>query len=137
MTAAVSGVVPDDTFTVSQAVNALGFGKFQILLSFVTGTYARLLKLRQNNILISRFFSSRSLLDGRLHGDHDPEHLVPGPGLRLGDQPVQPGSPHHGRLHRYDVQLHILGVFLGQVRTETGPVAIRYVRAKNAFFGPF
>ena len=39
MTAAVSGVVPDDTFTVSQAVNALGFGKFQILLSFVTGKY--------------------------------------------------------------------------------------------------
>ncbi len=30
MTAAASGVVPDDTFTVSQAVNALGFGKFQV-----------------------------------------------------------------------------------------------------------
>ncbi len=37
MTAAASGVVPDDTFTVSQAVNAIGFGKFQIVLSFVTG----------------------------------------------------------------------------------------------------
>ena len=37
MTAATSGVVPDDTFTVTQAVNALGFGKFQILLSFVIG----------------------------------------------------------------------------------------------------
>ena len=32
MTAAVSGVVPDDTFTVSHAVNALGFGRFQIVL---------------------------------------------------------------------------------------------------------
>ena len=32
MTAAVSGVVPDDTFTVSHAVNALGFGRFQIIL---------------------------------------------------------------------------------------------------------
>ena len=31
------GVVPDDTFTVTQAVNNLGFGKFQILLSFVIG----------------------------------------------------------------------------------------------------
>ncbi len=37
MTAAVSGVVPDDTFSVSQAVNALGFGRFQIVLSFLTG----------------------------------------------------------------------------------------------------
>lgn len=37
MTAATSGVVPDDTFTVTQAVNSLGFGKFQILLSFVIG----------------------------------------------------------------------------------------------------
>ena len=37
MTAAVSGVIPDDTFTVTQAVNSLGFGKFQILLSFVIG----------------------------------------------------------------------------------------------------
>jgi hypothetical protein len=37
ITAAASGVVPDDTFTVTQAVNALGFGKFQIILSFVTG----------------------------------------------------------------------------------------------------
>ena len=36
-TAANSGVVPDDSFTVSQAVNTLGFGKFQIILSFVTG----------------------------------------------------------------------------------------------------
>jgi hypothetical protein len=37
MTAAISGVVPDDTFTVSQAVNSLGFGRFQIVLSFLTG----------------------------------------------------------------------------------------------------
>ena len=37
MTAAISGVVPDDTFTVSQAVNALGFGRFQLVLSFVVG----------------------------------------------------------------------------------------------------
>ena len=37
ISAAASGVVPDDSFTVSQAVNALGFGKFQIILSFVTG----------------------------------------------------------------------------------------------------
>ena len=37
ITAAASGVVPDDSFTVTQAVNALGFGKFQIILSFVTG----------------------------------------------------------------------------------------------------
>ena len=37
LTAATSGVVPDDTFTVSQAVNALGFGRFQIILSFLTG----------------------------------------------------------------------------------------------------
>lgn len=37
MTAAASGVVPDDTFTVTQAVNAIGFGRFQIILSFVTG----------------------------------------------------------------------------------------------------
>ena len=36
-TAASSGVVPDDSFTVSHAVNQLGFGKFQIILSFVTG----------------------------------------------------------------------------------------------------
>ena len=43
MTAAVSGVVPDDTFTVAQAVNALGFGKFQILLSFVTGNLKAIL----------------------------------------------------------------------------------------------
>ena len=27
----LAAVVPDDTFTVTQAVNALGFGKFQIL----------------------------------------------------------------------------------------------------------
>jgi len=26
-----------DTFTVSQAINALGFGKFQVMLSFFTG----------------------------------------------------------------------------------------------------
>ncbi|XP_076043243.1 synaptic vesicle 2-related protein [Oratosquilla oratoria] len=37
MSAAVSGVVPDDTFTVDQAVNALGFGKFQVKLSLITG----------------------------------------------------------------------------------------------------
>ncbi|CAG0885264.1 unnamed protein product [Darwinula stevensoni] len=37
MTAAVAGVVPDDTFTVDQAVNALGFGRFQIKLSLITG----------------------------------------------------------------------------------------------------
>ena len=37
ITAAASGVVPDDSFTVTQAVNSLGFGKFQIILSFVTG----------------------------------------------------------------------------------------------------
>ena len=37
MTAAVSGVVPDDTITVSHAVNALGFGRFQIILSFIVG----------------------------------------------------------------------------------------------------
>ncbi|CAG0915694.1 unnamed protein product [Notodromas monacha] len=37
LTAAVAGVVPDDSFTVEQAVNALGFGKFQIRLSFITG----------------------------------------------------------------------------------------------------
>ncbi|CAL4171172.1 unnamed protein product, partial [Meganyctiphanes norvegica] len=29
MSATVNSVVPDDTFTVDQAVNALGFGKFQ------------------------------------------------------------------------------------------------------------
>ena len=34
-----SGVVPvpDDTFTVTQAINAIGFGRFQILLSIVVG----------------------------------------------------------------------------------------------------
>uniref|UniRef100_A0A6A7G839 Synaptic vesicle 2-related protein-like n=2 Tax=Hirondellea gigas TaxID=1518452 RepID=A0A6A7G839_9CRUS len=37
LSAAVAGVVPDDTFTVDQAVNALGFGKFQVKLSLVTG----------------------------------------------------------------------------------------------------
>jgi len=37
MTAAASGVVPDDTFTVTQAVNNIGFGKFQIVLSFIVG----------------------------------------------------------------------------------------------------
>lgn len=37
VTAAVSGVVPDDTFSVAQAVNALGFGPFQLVLSFVIG----------------------------------------------------------------------------------------------------
>ncbi|XP_015596532.1 synaptic vesicle 2-related protein [Cephus cinctus] len=30
-------VIPDDTFTVGQAVNALGFGKFQVKLSLFTG----------------------------------------------------------------------------------------------------
>ncbi|KAJ9579863.1 hypothetical protein L9F63_004465, partial [Diploptera punctata] len=30
-------VVPDDTFTVTQAVNAFGFGKFQVKLSLFTG----------------------------------------------------------------------------------------------------
>ncbi|XP_049942371.1 synaptic vesicle 2-related protein [Schistocerca serialis cubense] len=30
-------VIPDDTFTVTQAVNALGFGKFQVRLSLLTG----------------------------------------------------------------------------------------------------
>ena len=35
--AAASGVVPDDTFTVTQAVNNIGFGKFQIVLSFIVG----------------------------------------------------------------------------------------------------
>ena len=35
ITAAASGVVPDDHFTVTQAVNALGFGKFQIILRYV------------------------------------------------------------------------------------------------------
>ena len=35
ITAAASGVVPDDSFTVTQAVNALGFGKFQIILRYV------------------------------------------------------------------------------------------------------
>ncbi|KAF2348196.1 Major facilitator sugar transporter-like [Trinorchestia longiramus] len=37
LSAAVAGVVPDDTFTVDQAVNALGFGKFQAKLSLITG----------------------------------------------------------------------------------------------------
>ena len=37
LTAAASGVVPDDTFTVTQAVNSIGFGRFQVILSFVTG----------------------------------------------------------------------------------------------------
>lgn len=37
LTAAASGVVPDDTFTVTQAVNNIGFGRFQIILSFVVG----------------------------------------------------------------------------------------------------
>ena len=37
MTAAISGVVPDDTFNVAEAVDALGFGKFQLVLSFVVG----------------------------------------------------------------------------------------------------
>ena len=37
ISAAASGVVPDDSFTVNQAVNALGFGKFQVILSFVIG----------------------------------------------------------------------------------------------------
>ena len=30
----LTAVVPDDTFTVTQAVNALGFGKFQILVKY-------------------------------------------------------------------------------------------------------
>lgn len=30
-------VIPDDTFTVIQAINALGFGKFQVKLSLFTG----------------------------------------------------------------------------------------------------
>ncbi|EEB12522.1 sugar transporter, putative [Pediculus humanus corporis] len=30
-------VIPDDTYTVTQAVNAFGFGKFQVKLSFFTG----------------------------------------------------------------------------------------------------
>ena len=42
MTAAVSGVVPDDTFTVSHAVNALGFGRFQIILRQVVASTTRL-----------------------------------------------------------------------------------------------
>jgi len=37
MTASSAGVVPDDTFTVDQAVNAIGFGRFQIRLSLITG----------------------------------------------------------------------------------------------------
>ena len=37
LTAAASGVVPDDTFTVTQAVNSIGFGRFQIILSFIVG----------------------------------------------------------------------------------------------------
>ncbi|XP_018021873.1 synaptic vesicle 2-related protein [Hyalella azteca] len=37
LSAAVAGVIPDDTFTVDQAVNALGFGKFQVKLSLITG----------------------------------------------------------------------------------------------------
>jgi len=37
LTAAASGVVPDDTFTVTQAINSIGFGRFQIVLSFVVG----------------------------------------------------------------------------------------------------
>ena len=31
----LTAVVPDDTFTVTQAVNALGFGKFQILVKIM------------------------------------------------------------------------------------------------------
>ncbi|XP_043233664.1 synaptic vesicle 2-related protein-like isoform X1 [Amphibalanus amphitrite] len=37
MTASTAGVVPDDTFTVDQAVNAIGFGRFQVRLSLITG----------------------------------------------------------------------------------------------------
>ena len=37
LTAAVSGVVPDDTFTVTQAVNSIGFGRFQVVLSIIVG----------------------------------------------------------------------------------------------------
>ena len=37
LTAASSGVVPDDMFTVTQAVNDIGFGRFQIILSFIVG----------------------------------------------------------------------------------------------------
>ena len=29
--------MPDDTFTVTQAINSIGFGRFQIVLSFVVG----------------------------------------------------------------------------------------------------
>ena len=71
------------------------------------------------------FFCSRSLLDGGLHGDHDPEHLVSGPGLRLGNQPVQSGSLDDGRLHRDDVQLDVLGLLVRQVRKEAGFATLR------------
>ena len=35
LSSAVAGVVPDDTFTVDQAVDALGFGKFQVSCLFI------------------------------------------------------------------------------------------------------
>ena len=37
LTAAASGVVPDDTFTITNVVNNIGFGRFQIILSFIVG----------------------------------------------------------------------------------------------------
>ena len=60
-----------------------------------------------------------AVLDGRLDGGDDPEHPVPGPALRVGAQPVQPGLPHHRRLRGHDAELGAVGAVLGQARTET------------------
>ena len=64
------------------------------------------------------------MLDGRLDGGYDPEHPVPGPALRVGAQPVQPGLPHHRGLRGHDVELGAVGAVLGPARTETGAATL-------------
>ena len=65
------------------------------------------------------------MLDGGQHGDDDPVHSSAGLALRVGDQSIPAGLPHHHRLHRDDDQLHFLGQDLGQVWKEAGFDSLR------------
>ena len=73
------------------------------------------------------------MLDGGLDGGDDPEHPVPGPALRVGAQPVQPGLPHHRRLRGHDAELGAVGAVLGQARAETGTMEMK-PRVKNSIW---
>ena len=61
-------------------------------------------------------FCHGALLDGRFHGSHDLEHLVPSIALRMGRRTVQTSLFDNSRIRWYDVEFDILGSCFRQIR---------------------